>query len=232
MNENTFRLLAQRIAENPKYLEESEEETLRELLLRHSQKLLSPEIGHEMDELIRVDPLAKAIWQEFCASDDHLRTESGRAWLEAAGDRILSNLLGDRFGDPNKTSADLNTSAQTPGLIPFGPLINPDRYKLAASPLSKIGMTEFRVQGQPAQLSVHFDQLGSRRWLVVWDCPPKEIPSPVLDGWRVVGRTKGNPNIHELGIVRDCGSELPFDGIEWMLKTQSGADVILEPITQ
>jgi len=114
--------------------------------------------------------------------------------------------------------------------IPFQLIDEPDRWAIAAAPLAEVRVAEFHVPGQPAQISVHYDRVNSRRWLVVWDSPPRHKPSSILDGWRVLVQTNPKTGFCECGVIGNCGAELPLDGTEWYLRSTNGTEFIPRPI--
>lgn len=92
MNTDLLNSFAQRLTHEPRLLAEAEDQTLRSLLLRHSTGLLDADTAKDADALIASDSRAAAIWAEYQATDEHLRTEAGKEWLSASRDRMLSHL--------------------------------------------------------------------------------------------------------------------------------------------
>jgi hypothetical protein len=93
MNSKEIQSLTKKLAANPNFLREVEEETMRDLLLDYTAGLLDPNVEQEVRELIVSDPVAAAMWKSFDEIDAHLRLPEGQQWTEEAGERILSNLL-------------------------------------------------------------------------------------------------------------------------------------------
>lgn len=93
MNTDLLKSFAQRLTHQPHLLAQTEDQMLRSLLLRHSTGLLDEAASKEADALIASDLRAAAIWTEFQASDEHLKTEAGKTWLRAARDILLERTL-------------------------------------------------------------------------------------------------------------------------------------------
>ena len=105
MNSKEIQSLAKRLAANPNFIREVEEDTIHDLLLDYTAGLLDPNVEQEVRELIANDPLVAMIWKNFNAVDIRLRSPDGQRWMEEAGERILSNVLASRANEVVRTSA-------------------------------------------------------------------------------------------------------------------------------
>jgi hypothetical protein len=105
MNSEEIQALTKRIAANPNFIRETEEEAVQDILLHYSASLLDPNLEQEVRELIVSDPVVAAMWKNFNEIDARLRSPEGQQWSEEAGERILSNVLSEkpniakRFGE-------------------------------------------------------------------------------------------------------------------------------------
>jgi|ERR1035438_8282589 hypothetical protein len=93
MNSKEIQSLTKKLAANPNFLREVEEETMHDLLLDYTAGLLDPDVEQEVRELITSDPVAAAIWKNFNESGARLQSPEGQQWMEESGQRILSNVL-------------------------------------------------------------------------------------------------------------------------------------------
>ncbi len=115
-------------------------------------------------------------------------------------------------------------------------IVEPDSaFALAAASLAEVATSWFTAREKQAKVAAHYDRDdpgGPRRWLVVWDSPPQQKPSPLLDGCRVFVRTKRKTELHECATIQNCKAELPYDATELRLFSSEGKQINLDTIEQ